>query len=398
MTLVWYTCFMQTPFDPHAFAKWFFDGLKETVAYRVRQTFSREKLLDYARSKIPSRTQVLHHVLRRTFERNGFQFEKIQQGDAVFHLIRKRFREVLPSSAGKNVEKKIRRLLVVPGFGDTPASWIPAFGFSALELHRSFDEIVILDFPGYLGFLSESEMVPSMAVLLGVVKTVCELHPPTVLMGHSLGGWLAGKVAQQVTKPIEHLILVAPSGLTPESERKSFGDFIVNSQNLTIDELIERVIHEPKKFHNLIREDIRKFYSRPEVKDFVESVKPEQFIDSHAPFMARKLTVIWGEKDRFVPVNWLRHWVENYGAHLDAYVMKNTAHLPQLERPKVFSEILMHAITGRENSARSGTNHHWIKVNSRVKEFDPHPRIPYWYPPPFLDAPYPKKAKKEADT
>ena len=78
------------PFDPNEFAKWFVDGLKETITYRLKQSFNREKLLEKLQAKIPSRNQVLHRVLRSTLEKNGFQFETIQQGDASFHLIRKK--------------------------------------------------------------------------------------------------------------------------------------------------------------------------------------------------------------------------------------------------------------------------------------------------------------------
>jgi pimeloyl-ACP methyl ester carboxylesterase len=355
------------PFDPNELAKWLVDGVKETVSYRIKQTLNREKLLELIQSKIPTRNQLLHQVLRQAFERSGFGFETLKQGDATFHLIRKRFREVSKESG-----HSVRRLVLIPGFGDTPGSWIPSFGFSRRELSKRFDEVIILDFPGYLGFLSQSTMVPSMAVLLGVVKTVCEANPPSVLAGHSLGGWLAAKVAQDLHKPIDHLIVIAPSGLTPECERKAFADFIVNNQNVPLDDLIQKVIHDPKKFHHLIREDMKAFYSKPEVREFVESVKPDQFVNPNQDFRAKKVTVIWGENDQFVPAHWLRHWIEHFGGYTDAYVMKETGHLPQIERPMVFSEVFLSAILDRPATEGKG----WKKVHSRPHEQELNPRRP----------------------
>lgn len=352
------------PFDPNELAKWLVDGLKETVSYRLKQTFNREKVVEMIQSKIPSKNQLFHQVLRQAFERNGFQFEVVNQGDASFHLIRKRYREPVKDSL-----QAVRRLILVPGFGDTPGSWIPSFVFSRSELSKHFDEVIILDFPGYLGFLSTSSMVPSMAVLLSVMKTVCEANPPTVLAGHSLGGWLAAKTAQELNRPIEHLIVVSPSGLTPENERQAFGDLIVNSQSVPLADLISRVIHNPKKYHHLLSDDFKTFYAKPEIREFVESVKPDQFVNPLKQFRAKKVSVVWGENDQFVPAHWLRHWVEHFGAYTDAYVMKETGHLPQIERPKVFADLFLHAVLGRPGTEGSG----WKKVHTRTREQDLNP-------------------------
>jgi pimeloyl-ACP methyl ester carboxylesterase len=352
------------PFDPNEFAKWLVDGLKETVSYRIKQTLNREKIIELIQSKIPTKNQLLHQLLRQAFERSGFQFETLKQGDATFHLIRKRYREVPKESA-----HAIRRLVLIPGFGDTPASWIPSFGFARRDLSKQFDEVIILDFPGYLGFLSHSTMVPSMAVLLGVVKTVCEANPPTVLAGHSLGGWLAARVAQDLNRPVDHLVVVSPSGLIPEAERQAFADLILNSQDMPLDDLIKRVIHDPKKYHQMLRDDMQGFYSKPEVREFVGSVNTEQFVNPLKNFRAKKVSVIWGDHDQFVPAHWLRYWVEHFGSYTDAYVLKETGHLPQVERPKAFAEVFMHTILGRPGVEGRG----WKKVHSRPHEQDLNP-------------------------
>ncbi len=345
------------PFDPQAFAQWLVDGLKETVSYRLKQTFDKEKLIDFLRAKVPNKNEVVHFALKKVFEQSGFVFEDLNQGDARFHVIRKKFREIKPG-------QPTRRLLLVPGLGDTPASWMPAFALSRNDLKKRFDEVLVIDFPGYMGFLSSHAMVPSMEILLNVVKMVCQKYPPTVMVGHSLGGWLAGKIAQSPIAFLEHLILIAPSGLIPLTERVNFGDSIVNHQALPIDELMSKIIHEPKKYHELLREDLKAFYSKPEIKKFVQSVTEDQFIDPTLAFQAKKITVLWGEKDQFVPSQWIRYWVEHYGAYLDAYILMETGHIPQLERPIATAEVVMHAILGKP----SKTGSHWKKIQSRRME------------------------------
>jgi pimeloyl-ACP methyl ester carboxylesterase len=359
-----YNLMMAEPsnFDPNEFAKWLYDGLKETIAYRLKQTFNREKLIEQVQAKIPNQNQVLHFVLRQAFEASGFKFEELKQGDANFYLIRKKIRVVEPGI-------KVRRLVMIPGFGDTPASWMPLYGLVGRDLVKNFDEIILIDFPGYTGFLSHQALIPSMRLLQGLVKTVCEANPPTVLMGHSLGGWLASKVAQELSEPIEHLLVIAPSGLTPdESERRDFGDFIINNENLHLDEILNLVMHEPGNLKMLINEDVKRFFSKPEIKMFINSVKPDDFVNPELGFKAQKVTVIWGENDQFVPSQWIRYWVEHYGNYLDAFLMKETGHLPQLERPMVLAQVINQALFNESSNLKSGD--YWIKIQSRQKEFD----------------------------
>ena len=355
-----------TNFDPNEFAKWLYDGLKETIAYRLRQTFNREKMLSQLQSKIPTQNQVMHLLFRQIFETRGFRFEELKQGDAKFFLVRKKIRKPEPG-------QQTRRLILVPGFGDTPASWIPLYGILSKDLFQNFDEVILIDFPGYTGFLSHHTIVPSMKILMSVVRTVCEANPPTVLMGHSLGGWLAAKTAQSLSIPLEHLVVIAPSGLTPdEKERQTFGDFIVNNQNLPIEELLDLIMHEPKAVKKIVNEDLKRFFEKPEVRQFVESVKPEDFIDHTQPFRAKKLSVIWGGNDQFVPSHWIRYWVEYYGEYLDGYLLKDTGHIPQLERPLVLASAIRDALFGSGIHQRIDDG--WMKIQSRQKEFEFKPK------------------------
>lgn len=343
----------QLPFDPEAFAQWLVQGLKETLAYRIRNTLSKERLLELARSKIPNRGQALHQFLKPVFVKDGFEFETLRVGDATFQVLRKR------------IQEGSRRLVLIPGFGDTPASWILSYGFFKKRLAEKFDEVVILDFPGYLGFLSHERLVPSMAVLQSAVKTVCERYPPHTLMGHSLGGWLAGKTAQVMSaKPIEHLILIAPSGLTPEEERQAFGDFILEGQKLTVEELLERVVYDPKPYQVLLKEEFKSFYSKPELREFIESVKQLEFLDPSQPLGARRLSLIWGDHDQFVPSQWMRHWIEAYGPQTDAYLLTQTGHLPQLERPQALAQVFLKAWGVTDQ--KSGRN--WKQTHERKPE------------------------------
>jgi|GEM_PF-784658 len=349
-----------SPFDPNEFAEWLLKGFKEVIEYRVRQTLDRERWMEFFKSRIPNKNEAVHLALKQAFSRAGFKFEELKQGDAVFHLIRKTWR--VPKDGSP-----LKRLVLIPGFGDSPGSWLPVFTLSQKSLSERFDEVLVLDFPGYLGFLSQHEMVTSMSLLLGVLKTVCDANPPSVLMGHSLGAWLAARVSQDLGRMMDHLIVVAPSGLIPSPERRGFGDFIIGNQGLELSELLEKIVHDAKRFRFVLSDEFKAFYEKPAVREFVESVQDHQFIDPARPFKARRITAIWGTHDSFVPTHWLRHWIEHYGEYLDAYTLKDTGHIPQMERPWVLSQVLMHTLLERGGVEGRG----WKKVQSRQKDYVP---------------------------
>lgn len=349
------------PFDPNALADWLVEGVKETLEYRAKQfrdqLLDREQWLAYLRSKVPNKNQVIHFALKQALEQAGFEFEIIKQGDATFHLIRKTIRKVASSDA--------KRLMLIPGFGDSPASWLTVFTLASSDLYRNFDEILLLDFPGYMGFLAHHDLVTSMDMLLNVVQMVVERYHPNVLVGHSLGGWLASRVAQNISRSVDHMILVAPSGLIPEMDRKPFGDLFRRHQDIEIEQFLELVVHAPKRFQGIMKSEVKKFYTQKSIVEFIESVQPDHFVDPSKPFAAKKLTAIWGDNDRLVPSHWLRHWIEHFGEVTDAYVMENTGHVPQFEHPLVLSRVLLHAILGQKGLSGPG----WKKIQTRKREF-----------------------------
>ncbi len=350
------------PFDPNEFAEWMLQGIQDVVRYRVKTTLDRERWKEIWKAAVPGRNQLVHLALRQALTGAGFEFEDFKQGEATFHLIRKKWRTPPPGQA-------VRRMIVIPGFGDTPVSWFPLFALARRELAPVVDELLVLDFPGYSGFLSHHEMVTSMKILLSVVRSVCEANPPSILMGHSLGGWLASKVAQELPRTLEHLLVIAPSGLIPPDERATFGEFIIKNQELSVPELISLVVFDPLRLAPLLSREFGSFYSRGEIRKFVESVEASDFIDPAKPIRANKISAIWGDHDRFVPSHWLRHWVEHYGEYLDAYVLKNTGHIPQLESPYATARAIAHALLEKGGMEGKG----WKKVQSRRKTYSPKP-------------------------
>ena len=80
-------------------------------------------------------------------------------------------------------------------------------------------------------------------------------------------------------------------------------------------------------------EDRRKLLTRLENEQHIYDSK-----NYHFPFQT---LLIWGEKDELVPVHVGKKLKDHIGANARLEIISETAHLPNLENPKVFNEILL---------------------------------------------------------
>lgn len=346
--------------DLDALAQWLAQGLKETLQYRFKKITDRDLWLQVIKSKVPTRSQIMHGVLKQRWLKSGYHFDFIKMGEATFYVIRKRLNP-----------QGDRRLIFVPGFGDASSSWMAAFNFGKKDLPQYVDELITIDFPGHLGFLSQYPLTASLDVLLEAVKTVVKANPPTYLMGHSLGGWLAGKVAQdpelaQLTPKIKKLVLACPSGFIPPEEQVAFGEFIKSISKMPFQTMIKKLVYHPYPFYRALKKDFEWFYSKPELECFVDSAREDHFISTQKPFLANEVILIWGDHDQFVPTHWSRYWIEHFGPQLKVAMLKNIGHMIQIERPQATGRLLNTILTGQYES-NSGWK--WIHKTQRPNDY-----------------------------
>jgi pimeloyl-ACP methyl ester carboxylesterase len=123
----------------------------------------------------------VHAVIEFALKKAGFRWELRRQGDQKIGLWRKALRERPPGA-------RPARLVWIPGFGDTPVSWLSVLGPLMPLLRKRFDEVVLVDFPGYAGFLSREKPFASIDLLIQSLGDVLDSLEPRVVAGQSLGG------------------------------------------------------------------------------------------------------------------------------------------------------------------------------------------------------------------
>jgi pimeloyl-ACP methyl ester carboxylesterase len=162
-----------------------------------------------------------------------------------------------------------------------------------------------------------------------------------VVIGNSLGGWIAMEMAVRDTSRIKSLVLVSPAGISAPGVQPA--DTFLMSQ----EELARRLFHDPKLAEARIAESLT-----PEALDI--SLKNRhttarlawepRLHDPHLPKWLHRIDVpvqiVWGEQDRILPVAFASE-LKRLISTAQLHVMRDAGHLPHVEKPQEFCDLVV---------------------------------------------------------
>lgn len=298
-----------------------------------------------------SALKAIHALAEAGLRAAGYRWELRREGEAQVGLWRKRIRAAGQAGTGGSVP---RRLVIVPGFGDTPISWLITLAFLHPAIKADFDELILFDFPGYGGFLNRETPFVRMDEMMSFFEDVCDDLQPHTMLGHSLGGWLVARyagVCGSGSRPTRisrsgggtgyrgpaHIIPVNPAGVARSLEtRREFERKVHGLMEGGLDAWLPHLFRRPPLWFRFVKAEVSGYLTREEMKQFIASVREEHSVERLLEVIESDVSLIWGERDTLIPAACAEVWLRKLAIkrpRREAIVLRGVGHSPQVERP-----------------------------------------------------------------
>ncbi|WP_102346343.1 alpha/beta fold hydrolase [Bacillus sp. Marseille-P3661] len=190
--------------------------------------------------------------------------------------------------------------------------------------------IVSIELPGF-GMSERPEWLTTMEDLsFFFLDILDELDlDRVILVGHSLGGWLAADLTAKFTSRIEKLVLINAMGL--HLHEPEIPDVFMMSQ----EEIKRLIYHNP----GLIEEQDPDFLMKSRADTMTARLAwNPRFHDPKLKYRLHRIDVptllAWGETNEFIPVEYGNAYKELI-SHADLVMIPECGHLPQIEQPEL---------------------------------------------------------------
>jgi pimeloyl-ACP methyl ester carboxylesterase len=255
-------------------------------------------------------------------------------------------------------------LLWIHGLGGIWQNWllnIPAF----METHRC----VALDLPGF----GQSEVPAGEISIHGLASTVdrlCDMldveNP--VVIGNSMGGFTGAELAVSFPTRVSKLVLVAAAGLSTEylarepllAGARAFmaltartglrGSFAVKRPRMRRIAL-QVIVRYPERLSVPLATELMAGANAPGFIDAFDNLMRYSFRDKLERIEVPTL-IVWGRNDMLIPADDAEMFEHLIGDNARSVIFEDTGHLPMLERPTRFNELLASFIAGEREPER----------------------------------------------
>lgn len=209
------------------------------------------------------------------------------------------------------------------------------------KLATRFD-VLVPEHPGY-GQSDEPEWLENihdMAYFYLDLMKHLQLEE-VVLVGNSMGGWIAMEMAVRDTSSLSHLVLVGPAGIAAPGVRAA--DIFL----MSTEELIRNLFHDPKFGEARLAQPPTPEGMDIALKNSHTTAKLAWEPRLHDPFLPKWLhridvpvKIIWGKQDKILPSSFVPHFQKHFPkAEFD--VFDNCGHLPHAEFPDRFFDSIV---------------------------------------------------------
>jgi pyruvate dehydrogenase E2 component (dihydrolipoamide acetyltransferase) len=237
-----------------------------------------------------------------------------------------------------------RPVVLIHGFGGDLNNWLfiqPGLS----ERHR----VIELNLPGH-GGSSKEVGAGDLATLAGAVLDFLGAIdvPKAHLVGHSLGGAVALRMALDSPSHVASLTLICPAGLGKEIDDDFTRDFIAASRRKQFEPVLAKLFVDASIVSHDMTEDLLRFKRLDGVREALTRIRAANFEGGQSEILRGRLgelgdipvQVIWGAEDKIIPAR----QAEGLPATVQTHVLSGAGHMPHLEKASEVSRLLLEFI------------------------------------------------------
>ena len=239
------------------------------------------------------------------------------------------------------------RLVLLHGAGDQAGTWNKV----APELKRHF-QLLIPDLAGH-GESDPAAGVLSLGTLLAALEQVLDATPwrdaPLVLVGNSLGAWMAMLYTHKYPHRVTRVILIDGGPIKSASE---IGIMPKNREEArrALDAVLDP--STPRR-PNFVLDDLVRVSNTGPISRLLaagEEDMSKYLLDDKLASFQLPVDLIWGASDRLVPLDYAKK-LQSQLPHCTLTVIERCGHGPQLERPRELTRVLLQIMASDSSRA-----------------------------------------------
>jgi pyruvate dehydrogenase E2 component (dihydrolipoamide acetyltransferase) len=231
------------------------------------------------------------------------------------------------------------KVVLIHGFGGDLDNWL--FNAPALASERA---VYALDLPGHGGSVKEAhDLVGALREFLDG-QGLSTVH----LVGHSMGGLVAGQFAAESPERVLSLTLIAPAGLGAEIDAAYIDGFVGATGRKDLKPVLQRLFADPSLVNRSMVDDVLKYKRLDGVQGALETLRDQLFADGrqarsldldayHGP-----LLVIWGAEDAIIPAS----HADAAPSRAEVRVLDGVGHSPHMEAAGEVNRLLEGFLAG----------------------------------------------------
>ena len=226
-------------------------------------------------------------------------------------------------------------LLLVHGLGDSLAGWAQVVG----PLARRY-RVHLIDLPGH-GLSRRPPDWRLSTLVESVAHYARDLRDP-VIVGHSLGGWIALRLVLAKALEPARIALVNPGGaLLPRSAWEPFLALVSARDHAGVRSYLKAAFHRAPAVLRLFPSVILEAMWAEGARGVLDALSEEDFLrEPDLLSLQLPLRLIWGLDDRLLPPGTLEFFRRSL-PRAELVLLENAGHLPHLEAPRALARALL---------------------------------------------------------